>query len=77
MRRDAILKGEFIGKEVKIIYNDKQINGTIIDETKNMLYVETSNGIKKIIKQHAKIEIDTIKFNGNQIIKRPEDRIKV
>ncbi|KAA0000574.1 MAG: ribonuclease P protein subunit [Thermoplasmata archaeon] len=74
------LKGEFIGLPVKIVEcTDKSlvgVKGEIIDETKNMLIIETPQGIKKVAKSIAKFEIDGKIVNGKRICYRPEDRIR-
>ena len=49
------LRQEFIGLKAKVIASKdpsiEGIEGIIIDETKNMLIIETSKGIKKIAKE--------------------------
>lgn len=69
-------KGELIGKSAEVDYNNKVFTGTIIDETKNMVHLETKNKIIKIIKKNAKFRIGNQTIIGNEITKRPEDRIK-
>ncbi|MBN1502024.1 ribonuclease P protein subunit [Candidatus Woesearchaeota archaeon] len=69
--------GEFIGRKVRIQYNKKEFEGIIIDETKNTFALKTLNGVKKIIKNNAIIEIDRIQIHGKNLMKRPEDRIKM
>jgi len=70
------MKKELIGKYAEIQYIDKTFKGTIVDETKNMLYLETSKGIKKFIKKNSIIKIKNHVIKGKYITKRPEDRIK-
>ena len=75
----ALLKQEFIGKQVSVEYKD--IAGTIIDETKNSFTIQTLKGKKTILKTNnsflIKIHEDKIKIEGKQIKQRPEDRIKL
>lgn len=57
------------------------IKGKIIDETKNIIFVETKDkGIKKIIKNQVKILIEyqnkKYQINGEILASRPEERIK-
>jgi len=52
------------------------INGKIIDETKNTITIQTTKGIKKIIKDQTTIMIDNRKINGKNLIGRAEARIK-
>ena len=70
------MKKELIGKKAVIEYNNHMFEGTIINETKNMIWLETEKRSIKIIKQNAIIKIDNQVIQGKQIIKRPEDRIK-
>jgi len=74
------LKQEFIGLSVKIIEcTDKSlegIEGIIIDETKNMLVIETGGKIKKVAKDIAKFEINGKIVDGKKIKYKPEDRIR-
>jgi len=72
-----IEKKEFIGKTAEIMYAGKLFTGTVIDETKNTLTLETKTKQIKIIKQNAKITIQNYQINGKKIAKRPEDRIKI
>lgn len=69
------MKEELIGKKAKIRFNGKVHEGTIVNETKNMLVLKTDDGQKKFIKNTIIIQTDKI-IEGNKITKRPEDRIK-
>ena len=57
------------------------LSGKIILETKNMIGIETSRGVKKISKSVArKIKLDlnsgcSCYISGSSLIGRPEDRI--
>ena len=76
---ENFLRGEFIGLKAKVIDSRdvslKGIEGIIIDETKNMLIIETSKGIKKVAKNIAIFEINGHSINGKKIRYRPEERI--
>jgi len=78
--KENFLKKEFIGLPVKIVEStDKSLQGMegeIIDETKNMLIIETDKGIKKVAKEIAKFEINGKIVDGKKIKYRPEDRIR-
>jgi len=58
------------------------LHGRIVDETKNTFVVERSDDRSRIIIQKArnlfkfKIENDTVLIKGDDIIVRPQDRIK-
>jgi RNase P/RNase MRP subunit p29 len=70
------MKEELIGKKVTIIFNQKLHKGTIINETKNMIYLKNIKNTKKFIKNTIKITYDDKIIDGKEIIKRPQDRIK-
>ena len=74
------LRREFIGLPVRIIdAKDKSlvgIEGTIIDETKNMLIIESQGKVKKVAKDIAQFEINGKMVNGKKLKYRPEDRIR-
>ena len=76
---NELLKRELIGIDVKVIENN--IQGKIIDETKNMFAIRTKKGIKRVIKKNNKMEfaIDgkKIMVEGNKLVARPEERVKL
>lgn len=81
-----IVRYEFIGKKAKVVESKNKYNvgieGTIIDETKNMFTIRKENGEKKkIMKQNNVFEImiknNLVKIKGDLLIGRPEDRIKM
>jgi len=81
-----LIRHEFIGLPVEIVEstNNFQIGlrGMVIDETKNVLTIETAKGLKKIQKKGATFIFKIpngkrVKVNGNKIAVRPEDRIKL
>lgn len=76
MKLKYFVKSELIGRKVKVGKHE----GKIIDETKNMLIIETKKGIKKIPKKGKIFEFKykgkKIKIEGNFLIGRPEERIK-
>ena len=77
-------RAELIGKEVEIVKaKNKSLNnmkGKIIDETRNMVMVQTDSGVKRVIKDQAsfriKSEKDLIEIEGIKLVNRPEDRLK-
>ena len=81
MNVEKILRGEFIGKKIKIVdatnNSNIGIEGEIIDETKNTFTIKTNKGNKKIIKSTTTIEMDNLKISGKLLEKRPEERIKI
>ncbi len=80
-----IINHELIGLEVEVIdaknLNYKGIKGMVVNETKNMLWIETKDGIKKVPKKGTKFMFTLSKHkvivDGNRIAKRPEDRLKI
>ena len=79
-----ILRHELIGLECEVAdaSNKCQIGlkGKIVDETRKTITLETTKGCKKIAKQNTtfrlKLNKHTVEISGNDIIARPEDRIK-
>ncbi|MDP7180851.1 MAG: ribonuclease P protein subunit [Candidatus Woesearchaeota archaeon] len=73
-----IMTGELIGLQI----NMGQEKVKIIDETKNMIVVETKNGDKKkLMKKNNQFEVivddQTVKIEGNKLLLRPEERVKI
>jgi ribonuclease P protein subunit POP4 len=56
-------------------------SGWIVDETKNLLMLETRRGIKKIPKKESVFALElgeeTVNVDGKSILARPEDRTKL
>jgi ribonuclease P protein subunit POP4 len=81
-----LVRHELIGLTVEVAESTNKfqigIKGTIVDETKNILTIETGNRLKKIQKKGSvfifKIpDGKKVKVNGNKIAVRPEERIKL
>lgn len=72
---------EFVGKEVKVTKSDNKqlvgIQGTILDETKNLFIIKTKTKIVKVLKNICTFQIDKVEINGKKITKKPEERIKI
>ncbi|MFH1978500.1 MAG: ribonuclease P protein component 1 [Candidatus Aenigmatarchaeota archaeon] len=79
-----LVRHELIGLEVRITdsSNKKQIglSGKVVDESRNLLTVETDKGEKKFAKEHCtfsfKVDSEWIKIEGKLLLARPEDRVK-
>ncbi len=73
-----MVRGELIGLGVNVA--GKNINGKIIDETKNSILIESKNGRKMIMKKNNQLEFilldERIIIDGKQLVLRPEERIK-
>ena len=80
---ENIMSHELIGLRTEIVESSNSqiigLNGTIIDETKSMIIMDTTNGTKMIAKSNNswKFSIDNkdVVLNGSKIAKRPFDRI--
>ena len=81
-----IVRHELIGLKVKITSSPDPsqigIEGTIIDEYKNLIVVKTDRGVKKIEKKYRIFhfslpEGEKAVVNGSKIALRPEDRVKI
>ena len=76
---------EFIGLKVHVTSKKNKslnLNGTIIDETKNTIKIEDENNCEKIIPKVGSTFVfelpqgEKIEINGDILSIRPEDRIK-
>ena len=82
---DNLVHHEFIGLKVNVSGDkNKSLNlyGTIIDETKNTIRIETQNNAEKVIPKKGSIFVfefpngEKVEINGEILSIRPEDRIK-
>lgn len=81
---ENILKHEFIGLEATVSRSlnraQEGISGRIIDETRNMLTIETPEGDKRLVKKDCffvlLLEEGKVEVNGSLLEGRPEDRVK-
>jgi len=69
------MKHEMIGKKATVTFNRIVHEGEIVDESKNMIHLKTTDGVKKFIKTQSKLLIDNKEIKN--IDKRPQDRIKM
>lgn len=58
------------------------ISGTIIDETKNLLVIETTRGVKRIEKMHSTFRMglpsgELVEIDGSVMVLAPERRINL
>lgn len=78
--RAAVYRGMLIGRRVKVVFSLNRslegLQGTIVDETKNMLVVERENGkVVKVPKAAVKLEIEGKVVDGATLLGRFEDRV--
>jgi len=86
MNLRKVIRGELIGKTIRIIHSKNGtligIKGKIIDETKHTLMLEDEEKKKKLVLKNG-ITFETmqqgeiIKIKGELVIGRPEDRVKL
>ena len=84
MKIKNVTKYELIGLDIKIVSSKNQdllgLKGRVIDETKNMLIIQSNNQIKKIIKNQVTLELKMnnklMQIDGKLLTGRSEERIK-
>ena len=81
-----VLRHELIGLDVLVsgATNPGQtgLSGRIIDETRNLLVIETKNGIKRIAKMQSKFQVslpsrELVEIDGSVLVLAPEKRINL
>ena len=74
------MKGEFIGLTLEVTdsKNSSLIGkkGKILDETKESFIIRTDKEIR-VLKRGSIFKINNKLINGDEISKRPEDRLKI
>lgn len=70
----------FIGKDLRVISaannSYENMNGKIVDETKNSFIVQTECSKKTVLKSKTIFEIDDVTITGDSIIGRCDQRIR-
>jgi ribonuclease P protein subunit POP4 len=81
-----ILRHEIIGLDVLVSGATnplhKGLSGRIIDETKNLLIIETPKGLKRIPKMHSRFQLhlpgsELVEIDGSVMVLAPEKRINL
>jgi len=81
-----VLRHELIGLDILVsgAANPTQSNlsGRVIDETRNMLAIETLQGIKRIPKLHSRFQLrlasgELVEIDGSVMVLAPEKRINL
>lgn len=71
---------EIIGEHARILDSKNKsaigIEGTIIDETRNMITIRTDRGEKKLVKQHHTFTVTGKAITGQRLLGGPEERLK-
>lgn len=84
MNPKDIIRHELIGLNTEVVEAKNKsllgLKGKIIDETKNLLLIQSKKGVKKVLKDQVTL---TMKFNskkiqveGKLLVGKPEDRLK-
>ncbi len=81
-----VLRHELIGLDVLVSGAANPLHrgicGRIIDETKNLLVIETLNGVKRIPKMHSRFQLHLpgsriVEIDGSVMALAPEKRINL
>lgn len=81
-----VLRHELIGLDILVSVAKNPLHrglcGCIIDETKNLLIIETPRGIKRIPKMHSRFQLhlpgsDIVEIDGSVMVLAPEKRINL
>jgi len=81
-----VLRHELIGQDVLVSGAANPLHrglyGHIIDETKNLLIIETSHGVKRIPKMHSRFQLhlkssELVEIDGSVMVSVPEKRINL
>jgi ribonuclease P protein subunit POP4 len=73
-----------MGMTIKVISSSNKsldgLTGRVVDETKNMLMIETDNKIRKVLKKEVKLQINTQEgvktLQGSDLIGCVSERLK-
>jgi len=83
---ENLVRHELIGLKVEVVRARNRdligIKGEVVDETKNLLIINTTKGEKKVLKEGAIFKFtlpsnEKVIVNGNLLIARPEERVKL
>ena len=73
-------RAEFIGENVTISHHSDPslcgVSGMIVDETREIVTLSSSDGIKRVSKTSAMFKFETGRLNGDLLKHRPQDRIR-
>jgi ribonuclease P protein subunit POP4 len=81
-----VLRHELIGLDILVsgAANPKQkgLSGRVIDETKNLLVIETPFGVRRIAKMHSTFQVhlpgrEIVEIDGSVMVLAPEKRINL
>ncbi len=76
-------KHELIGLQVEVLHatdpSQRSVTGRVVDETRNLLVIETGGVERRIPKQGSRFRFAIqggVEVEGDEIRFRPEDRVK-
>jgi ribonuclease P protein subunit POP4 len=81
-----VLRHELIGLDILVSGaanpGQRGITGHVIDETRNLLVIETPKGVRRIPKVHSTIRVrlpssETVEIDGSVLVLAPEKRINL
>lgn len=81
-----VLRHELIGMDILVSGaanpNQRGLSGRVIDETKNLLVIETQKGVRRIQKMHSIFQVrlpgrETVEIDGSVMVLAPEKRINL
>jgi len=81
-----VLRHELIGMDILVSGASnpahRGLSGLIIDETRNMLMIETTRGVKRIPKMHSTFQVILpgsirVEIDGSVMVLAPEKRINL
>jgi len=81
-----VLRHELIGLDVLVSGaknpGQKGLSGRIIDETRNLLVIETPKGIRRVTKMHGIFRVslpssELVEIDGSVLVSAPEKRINL
>ena len=77
----SVIHAEWIGKYVKVTKAKNPslagLEGIIIDETRNMIIIESRKGVRRVPKHGNVFNIEGKEVQGEEVLVAPEERIKL
>ncbi len=74
-----VLRDELVGKSLEVVESANKdlegLRGEIVDETRNTFQVEADE-VKTVLKEGNTFRIDGEVVEGDDLLSRPEDRVK-
>ncbi|HLC32799.1 MAG TPA: ribonuclease P protein subunit [Candidatus Nanoarchaeia archaeon] len=71
----------WVGKRIRIITSKNPsligLEGVMVDETQNMIKMETANGKRNVQKASCVLEVDGQRVEGSKVLFAPQDRMKL